>query len=560
MKHRILFFILSAAALCSCNKQALDLSRTDAFSDLAVWSTADNADLYLTGAYCTFRDISNVGNFETCFYDGMSDLFKDTGWYAHNNSMNIALLMETGFTSNSAGIFECWASVYNRIRVLNQMLREIDLYGGKFGSEFQTIRKAEIRFCRAYNYYRLARVYGGVPLRTENSGSHGGMSDGVFPEDVPMARASEYDTYKFILEDLKYAAENLPESWPSKWYGRANKKSAYAFISRIALYLGDNTGWDMAIDAASQCAKLGAGLVSDYAALFDKTKGQSNMSEVLFELGYLKGSLTHHYDIRMRPCGDQGKYGVECYAYFCPTEELVSMYEFKDGTPFDWKTYRTLGHSDPYTDREPRFHATVLYHGAPWDGRTIDVSEGGADSFSKFELQTGNVQGHTCTGYYTRKYIQESNGKFSTDYSDQTDNVIRYAEVLLNKAEALCNKGEIQEALKPINEVRSRVGLPARTASNRDELMEILRHEKCVELAGEGLRYWDIRRWKIARSIIDGQTVHAVTVSGAKGDESYTVVDADGGAKRIFPEKYYYYAIPSDEISNNKLCEQNPNW
>ena len=262
----------------------------------------------------------------------------------------------------------------------------------------------------------------------------------------------------------------------------------------------------------------------------------------------------------MRPIGDSDKYGIECYAYFCPTEELVSLYEWSDGSTFNWDTWQAEGHPDPYSDREPRFHATVLYHGAEWDGRTIDITPSGADRFSEFELQTGNVMGCTCTGYYTRKYVQESNSNFPTKYSDQCDNVIRYAEVLLNKAEACAMLGEINEGAAALNEVRARVGLPAKAPGSKEELMDLVRRERCVELAGEGLRYWDLRRWKLATSVIDGKNVTGIKVTGTPGAYTYTRVDADGGAKRIFPEKYYYFAIPAAETSNNKLCKQNPLW
>ena len=562
MKHFI--YAITAAALCaaalvSCNEEALNINRTDAFSDVAIWSSESNADLYITGAYCTFRDVSNVANMQYCFYDAMTDLFKDTGWYAHDNSFNIALLLDTGFTDNGAGLLECWGTCYNRIRINNVMLTEIDSYGEKFGEEWCNIRKAEVRFCRAYNYWRLARVYGGVCLRTETSGKKGGLSDGDVAEDIPMARATEKETYDFILSDLEYAAENLPESWSSKWLTRATKLSAYAMISRMALYAEE---WQKAIDAADMCAELGASLAPDYAKLFDSSSSQDNRCEVLFELDYLKGSLTHQYDKRMRSMGDMSKYGTECYAYYCPTKELVDMYEWSDGKAFDWNTWST-NHSDPYTDREPRFHATVLYHGASWDGRKIDVTSTGLDKFSEFVTQTGNVQGYTCTGYYPRKYIQVSNSTFGTEYSDQTDNVIRYAEVLLNKAEACAQLNDMTSALKALNEVRARVSLPKKTTSDApsvEKFMEVLRHERCVELAGEGLRYWDLRRWKLAQSVIDGQSVHGTKVTKSAGKYNYETVDADGGATRIFPEKYYYFAIPSDEISNNSKIDQNNGW
>ena len=112
--------------------------------------------------------------------------------------------------------------------------------------------------------------------------------------------------------------------------------------------------------------------------------------------------------------------------------------------------------------------------------------------------------------------------------------------------------------------VRARVGLPAKTvkdAPDKDSFMKILRKERICELAGEGLRYWDLRRWKIAHEVIDGQTVHGVKITRrASGSFAYAQVDCDGGNTRIFQQRYYYFSIPADELTNNKLCVDNPGW
>ena len=142
---------------------------------------------------------------------------------------------------------------------------------------------------------------------------------------------------------------------------------------------------------------------------------------------------------------------------------------------------------------------------------------------------------------------------------------LRYGEVLLNKAEALAeadwNKNKT-EALATLNRIRGRVGLPARTAASKEEFMELLRHERMVELAGEGFRYWDLRRWRLAVEVINGKEAHGVKITkNPDGTFHYEQIAVDGGKKRIFYERYYAFSLPLTEMKNNRLIgENNPGW
>ena len=145
--------------------------------------------------------------------------------------------------------------------------------------------------------------------------------------------------------------------------------------------------------------------------------------------------------------------------------------------------------------------------------------------------------------------------------------MLRYAEVLLNKAEAYAELDYTQyrdKALGALNEVRNRVNLPSKTstdAPNIEAFMTLLRKERCTELAGEGFRYWDLRRWKLAESVINGQNAHGTRiVKNSDNTFSYERVACDGGTPRIFLEKYYYFSLPFSELSNNILCVNNPYW
>ena len=553
MKKTILTMGL-AAALCgtSCS-DVIDLNPGDRFSPATVWSSTTTVDSYVLGLYSIFSSSCEFyGTGSPNLTDAYSDILKSGSWDQYNHSYNRSLFQESAFNSTSAGAFECWSTHYERIRRENEFLRDAPKYREKFGEKWMDIRIAEVRFCRAYAYYLLCRVYGGVILRTEVDG----------PEQNDKARSTEADCWDFIIEELKDLAPQLPQgnktengdNWDDANYGRATQQAAYGLLSRVALFA---ERWDVAAQAARDVEKCGGALdLTGYANVFNGDL-KSN-KEILFGVDFEQDVITHRYDAYVRPSGDAKALGTSAlYSVFFPTSELADSYEMADGTPFSWETHG----SDPYTGREPRFYATILYNGASWMGRTIESYVGGADGFKEYEnSKSANT---TVTGYYLRKYLKDGDKSWITAYSAQTCILIRYAEVLLNKAEALAELSWDQnsvEALQALNDVRGRVGLPSRQTASKEEFMEFVRHERMVELAGEGFRYWDLRRWRLAEEVINGKNVHGVKITKTDSGFNYEHVDADNGNKRIFYDRYYHFAIPESERSKNPLCDNNQGW
>ena len=553
MKKTILTMGL-AAALCgtSCS-DVIDLNPGDRFSPATVWSSTTTVDSYVLGLYSIFSSSCEFyGTGSPNLTDAYSDILKSGSWDQYNHSYNRSLFQESAFNSTSAGAFECWSTHYERIRRENEFLRDAPKYREKFGEKWMDTRIAEVRFCRAYAYYLLCRVYGGVILRTEVDG----------PEQNDKARSTEADCWDFIIEELKDLAPQLPQGNKTENgdngddanYGRATQQAAYGLLSRVALFA---ERWDVAAQAARDVEKCGGALdLTGYANVFNGDL-KSN-KEILFGVDFEQDVITHRYDAYVRPSGDAKALGTSAlYSVFFPTSELADSYEMADGTPFSWETHG----SDPYTGREPRFYATILYNGASWMGRTIESYVGGADGFKEYEnSKSANT---TVTGYYLRKYLKDGDKSWITAYSAQTCILIRYAEVLLNKAEALAELSWDQnsvEALQALNDVRGRVGLPSRQTASKEEFMEFVRHERMVELAGEGFRYWDLRRWKLAEEVINGKNVHGVKITKTDSGFNYEHVDADNGNKRIFYDRYYHFAIPESERSKNPLCDNNQGW
>ncbi|MCM1449800.1 MAG: RagB/SusD family nutrient uptake outer membrane protein [Clostridiales bacterium] len=568
MKNQLYKFMVAVAiggALTSC-EDTLDVNDTTKMSDAAIWSSLDAADGFITASYKIFTDDTQLKNSRTKFWDTFSDLTKSPSWGDYGHPYNIFNINGITSGNSGAGPFECWTDQYVRIRTANICLSRLREYGSKFDKNEALKREAEIRLCRAYSYFLLARVYGGVILRTEKSGSHGGLSDGSYKEDIDMARSTEAETYDYILSELQFAAENLPEKVSATWpRERATQPFAHALISRIALYAKK---YDVAAKAAEKCGEYAqVALDPSFENILSENSG--NSPEVLFAIYYLAGDakLYHLWDNYVCPRGDRAlSGGGGAYAEHQPTAELADLYEWKDGTAFDWSTWDN-GHADPFSDREPRFQATILYNGASWKDRKIETFVDGNDGFKEFIL-AGNTDGKSCTGYYLRKFLQESNLKFTEgdNKSICPDIICRYAEVLLNQAEAYINLDLISnqtKILNCINAVRRRVNLPDKKIadiSSKEAAMKIIREERAKELAGEGFRFWDLRRWGLAESTLNGKPMHGVRIKKSGNSFTYERIEIDGGRNRVYNKNYDYFSIPLAERTNNKLCTNNPGW
>lgn len=552
----ILSILAAGALLCSCEgfiSDALDIDPSDRYSSEAVWSSASSADQYLLGLYNLIKEntgnVGSDGNM-TGFWDAYSDLVKSNSWAEYNHPFNRAFLQSSSFDGQSAGCFECWSSHYERIRRCNEFLRDAPVYGPKLGADYAKTRSAEMKFIRAMAYFRLMQVYGKCIIRDKVDG----------PAENDKGFASARETWDFIEADLREAGNNIATDLPS---GRLTRAAAWAYLSRVALYAED---WEVVAEAADSARRYGAALDPVYKNVFEKRTSVEN----LFTIEFMQNKLSHRADVFFRPPGDAAEgsqhAGANVYAVFNPTSEYVDSFEMADGTPFDWE----LHGADPYTGREPRFYASILYNGAKWEGRTIETHDTGMDKIVEFT--TTGAAGSTITGYYLRKFITEGQDGWEKYGSDHFAILIRYAEVLLNEAEAYAMMGDFTTAYERLNQVRTRVGLPGKSGDDLETFMKDLRHERVVELGGEGLRFWDLRRWRIAvcekseDSVIDGKNYHGCWITKKEdGSYDYRQVVVDGANMvHFFPERYYAFAIPITEFSNNgaidALTDNNPGW
>lgn len=544
MKKSIYFNIISLFALgsaaVSCNDWLDGVPNKSGISEEVVWETEATATSYLDGFY-TY--ISKYGQFGGNQYSGaltesLCDALKygssTLGYRAGHENQYV---MQPEVITVGSNHLSLWSTAYANIRRMNQFLRDMRKYS-TYGEEKEIEWEAQLRYLRAMVYFNLAKRHPGVILYDE------------LPTDGQKARATEEETWDFIEQDLEFAAAHLPKTWNAENAGRITYGAVKAFESRVFLYA---KRWQKAYDAAVEVEKLEReglyGLVSNYSQSF---KGDNKEAIVQFKYVAANGPA-HYFDQGYVPACD----GYEFGATGTPTQEMVECYETKTGEKFDWTPWHegTNTSRPPYEDLEPRFAASVIYPGSTWKGRVMDCSVDGTNGVYMDYDSEGYSWGKTTTGYFLKKLMDESLIDVIGTPSHQTWVDIRYAEVLLNKAEAayMLNKSE-SEYQAPMNRVRARVGLPPKTSTG-EEWFADYRNERKVELSYEGHLYWDMVRWRRCHIEYNNYRCHGFKIEGGQ----YQYVDVDH-ADRRYLERTYVVPIPADEMRNNSLIEQYDEW
>ena len=541
--------ILAASAIClaSCSG-LLDMTPTDRVSDKVIWENTQNAEYSINYIYSYIIDVTQSQS-----HAGMTEALTDQmkyGSYNYNSMCYIPSEIAYG-VSPSAGYFDAymgyWSTWYGAIRRVNQSISELKQYGQM--SDTDKVRlEAELRFMRAFLYFDLVKRYKQVIIYDED----------LTKIKKDKALNTEAEGWDFIEADLRFAAAELPERTASK--GRLDKGAAWAFLSRTMLYA---ERWAVVKEAAEEVEKLGYGLESDYKNSYTKTAAAGNNETILQYLFDRTQSVTHSFDFYYTPGGDFTLNGESGGGYGTPTQEMVESFEYAKGGFPDWTEWHgTTTKTPPYAELEPRFHATILYNGATWKGRTIEPFVGGGDGWCQWNLER-EPKGRTTTGYYLRKLVDEGHNVITESGSVQPFTIIRYAEVLLNKAEACYRLGETGPANTAVKAVRQRVGLPY-TDKSGSELEAAIRQERKVELAYEGLWYWDLRRWRVAHKQypegLTGYQQHGLKIEKTGDDTfTYTYVSVDD-RDRNFLEKMYQFPLPTSELTSNALVDQFPEW
>lgn len=494
-----------------------------------------------------------------------------------------------------------WSQVYANARDLNILIENVKESEALPSSTKETIL-GEAYFLRAFFYHNLMRLYGGIPYITSTFELSGDMSQFQVP------RNTFKETVDGLVADLDSAEARLPEQARRK--GAASKGAAMALKSRVLLHAASDlfhespfsgeaekfvsyTGgsqddrWQAALDAANAVINSGQYSLEQtgpnpqaYHALF--TSNADNSGTIWARFFTESGGESHDQSLWVSPNG------YNSWSGDTPTQEHVNAYENADGTDFQWEGADPVSASEPvdadnpYDNRDPRFYANIHYNGAEWRMRPPGlqsedpngvIQTGWYEMPDQENLRAGldtresgiqNWNG-TKTGYNLRKFVSRD----VLPAQEQAYNpwqFIRYAEVLLNKAEAAANLGQLPAARQALNKVRSRVGMPDVTTSNQAELLQQIRQEREVELAFEEFRYFDVRRWKMAPDVYT--PAHKVRIEGELDPNGellvdnrynylYNVFEVD---QREWNDHAYFLPIAEDEMNKNPELVQNPGY
>jgi len=532
----------------SCQKNVLDREPLDKYSDAAVWKDPALIGTFLNNTYRIMP---------TGFYQGQAlplACLSDEAAVRNNGSFDI--INKGNISPSSLGPLDFWTnssnqSYYKVITNCNVFLKNIT--DAPVDEATKKRMTGEVKTLRAFSYFRLISLYGGVPLITKPFSLNDNFS---------IAKNTYEECLNFIVSELDEAAGLLPLSYGAKDQGRLTKGAALAIKSRALLYAAsplnnpsnDLNKWQKAADAAKAVIDLNQyALYPDYKNLFLE-KALYN-SEIIWSRPYnnikdpesIPSYGTLILELFLYPNGYLG------YSQVNPLQNLVDQYETVNGQlPKDDLSYDP---QNPYVNRDPRFYSSILYNGAPFKGRAVETFlPKGKDTPDGISPLNAGI-----SGYYVRKFLDESITNPSAANTGNTPwTFFRYAEILLNYAEAKYFLGDEPGCREYINKVRSRTGvnMPPVTETG-PALLERLQHERQIELVFEGHRYFDVRRWKIAPQVLNMDAQKIVITRNAGGLDTYSVKTFQ---VRDFSDKNYLVPIPQSEIDKDPALTQNPGY
>jgi len=492
-KYLIYTWLLLAVATASCRKQ-LDRVPPDSFSGETFWSSPQNVFQALTGIY--------RGRIQMLTPPSTDVEFNPTDWWSYhgllltefatdnvydrrgdNSAWNT--LTNGALTNSNANIAAAWGFSYEKIARCNYFLENIGR-ATTLDAALAARYVAEVRFIRASQYFYLSQFFGSVPLVTKTL---------TTTEANTVAKASHADIINFIIKEYTDVAAALPKygALTGSEKGRVSAQAALAFLGRT--YLAEQR-WSEAAAVYKQIIDLNENIIDpSYTTLFDGTNESSK--EIIFATQYQQDLAPNSMLLHTYPRGLGG------YHLYNPLGSLVEAYEFNDGTAFSYTDPR-YNPADLGQNRDPRLKYSIVYTNQTFKGYLYDSHP---DHTASLDRVSTNLQA-TRTGYCPRKFNSEAfSGSLSNTGIDLP--IIRYAEVLLSYLEARLEHGDaVDQALldATINKVRGRVAvnMPKVTETDPVKLRIILRRERRVELAMEGIRYWDLLRWKIAGDVLQG--------------------------------------------------------
>ncbi len=511
----------------SCEK-FLTIDSPTGVSDEQWWNTETDAYNALTSVYAGIPGGSSGRNI--MYYAGLSDEAVQRGEFKGDYDA-----FTRGLANSRWGVSQSlWQDDYICIRRANRFLENVDRVFAD--AALKERMKLEARALRAYYHMELMMVFGDIPLLTSS----------LTPDENTQSRMPENQVYDFIVDELTLCAELLPPTYTNADRTRITSGICWALLSRLGLYKKDYNLAKMAAEKVidSKVYKLWkntSNMAASYSELFSYT-GELNEERIFFKENGASNAWTSF-----------APYGIGGETYLSPTNTVVDNYETLQG-----KTIYELGtdslaiyRKEPNykNNRDPRLSASVFVPNEKFLGQyTLDPFYSPADKIG--------LTKSTATGFWIKKYIDSRDQQAKSGSLDFM--IIRYAEILLTYAEAKIelNEWDDIETVDAINEVRARAAMPPvnniTQYDSQGRMRALIRRERQAELAFEGGRYFDIRRWAIETEVMNGQ------VYGATNPTTGEIVRVQ--TRTYDRDRELLWPIPETEMSTNPNMVQNPNY
>lgn len=516
-----------------CQKDLLDQHPLNQITDATYWQSPNDAIMFATRLY-TYMPQDNF-----VYYEGMSDngISNDPNTRRFGNS-----------TQDPTISGKEWS--YEPMRQAFSFFANVDKVPG-MDPALKARLIAEVKFVLAYRYFIMTTLYGDIPFVNSL------ITD---PTKANLPKTPKADIMKAELQWLDEAAADLPQSYTGADQGRATKGAALALKSRIYLYAGD-----YANAAAAAKSVMDLGIYKLYPSYFDFFQQDGDYSsEDIWSFGY---TLSVHQNSLRAILGSQAL--MNGRNILDPTSELVNDYESKNGY-YPYTNDPAYVPTDPYNNRDPRLRQTILCPGDIYQYPQFPS----INQYDPFNNQGDRIGGDlgSRSGYSWCKNVDRY------DYIRSGVNnwkAFHYAEVLLNYAEAQNEVGGPSvDVIATLDQIRARAGMPniAQTFAingltlDQATLRTFIRHERRIELAGEGLRYFDVLRWKVGEQVLQGP-IYTVDASAGISDISTANGHINKYPKTIIEQrffnnaKFYVWPIPQSAVDASQgVLSQNPLW
>ena len=524
----ILSILTVACAFSNCTKY---LTHDDPINvtDASWWKTETNATNALQSVYAGLPD--GATGRQVMFLSSLCDAA-----VARQDTRGSYEIYGTGLQNSDWDVaLHIWQDDYKDIRRANRFLENVD--GCYMDSTLKARYKYEARAMRAYYHMELMLFFGSIPIVTTS----------LTPDQGDVARNTEQEVYDFIISELTECAGHLPDKYDNSEPWRISSGVCWALISRLALYYKH---YDVARDAAKKVIDQGIYKlyrssdpgINSYAELFSYA-GELNNERVFFKDNGSSGAWTTF-----------APYGVGGETIISPTSTIVNTYETLQGKTLDelGPDSAAIYEKNPNfkNNRDPRLAATILYPGVNYLDDVLDPFDPTGNSSDLIGRQFS-----TATGFWNKKYLDAKDRYSSSRTLDFM--IIRYAEVLLNYVESLEELDDWQnpDIVKYLNDIRNRAGMPPvdiAEYNTQAKMQTLIRRERTVELAFEGVRYYDVRRWGILGDVMNGQVYGAY--------DSYTGSPVKVEVRSNNPDRDLLWPIPRGELLANPMMKQNPGY